>query len=704
MNTLSVLAKTRPALGKIVCEAVISWTPAALAGCSYNQIRNVEKTLRLIYFHILRHSAAGAYTQQIAEAIETQKARMEAAHIAYTQAKEAEAKRKRDHLADEIVAASAPKRQKLEDGAEPADPSLMAQAGQRDVSPQEAHQNAHAFLNQRVHSATAAVASFDVTSLPLHTVVDLVIANLQSITDETLERAVKRTRANLAGESLPEDQVQDEPRQARPDGTDAAGPSRQGINPLKMDVEEVELDNIPVLTAADGEAEEEGSIAPSKMLENFMLPSPEPIDGPQALELVKSAVGRMCKGAMQDFAVLNAEPFDPFDVSRPTAEPALWAALVVRLATRGFAASPLNGEVNQKLAKYASDIRKIAQSFVEEDPARRIGFANYWLLEEWNCDRQRKKDGQEELYESCLLILLEHFLKELDAKDRWLAAFVADLPALPLAAVERIESLCLNKATMPLGFAILRDIAISRPPSRQAVSESLLKMTKAKDGLLRRGAITTARAWVGVNSPLEAAVLGYARASLQCLVQGRKGEDDEELKKEPKEGVLENGAVEDGKGENGTVEDEEVEMEEGEEDAKDPATTWVPLDVLRYLELSFALCVKVPDLLDEIFAAYPQMSSDNRSSLEKHIAPLVSSMGPSNPKLQSLLRNFPAGADSLALSVFRVLSEKGRSPALVALVKGLVAERNVDPRFLVPIMPDLNKVSVDGRYKARMIH
>jgi symplekin len=67
-----------------------------------------------------------------------------------------------------------------------------------------------------------------------------------------------------------------------------------------------------------------------------------------------------------------------------------------------------------------------------------------------------------------------------------------------------------------------------------------------------------------------------------------------------------------------------------------------------------------------------------------------------------LLRTFPAGADGLALRTLQVLSEPKEpdgpkvkmSTVLIALVKSLVAGREkLDPRFMLPILPDLDKVN-----------
>jgi len=81
LNTLALLAKARPTLSPIVLEALTSWTPVALAGRPHHEIRNAEKTLRVLFFHFHpeRNSYAGAHAQQLVDAIARQRARMEVA-------------------------------------------------------------------------------------------------------------------------------------------------------------------------------------------------------------------------------------------------------------------------------------------------------------------------------------------------------------------------------------------------------------------------------------------------------------------------------------------------------------------------------------------------------------------------------------------------------------------------------------------------
>lgn len=81
------------------------------------------------------------------------------------------------------------------------------------------------------------------------------------------------------------------------------------------------------------------------------------------------------------------------------------------------------------------------------------------------------------------------------------------------------------------------------------------------------------------------------------------------------------------------------------------------------------------------------------------MTPLIRSLGPSHGKLLTVLRKFPIGADALALRTVQLLTESKdektkTSAPLVALVKSLVAERELSPRFMLPILPELDKAEV----------
>ena len=77
------------------------------------------------------------------------------------------------------------------------------------------------------------------------------------------------------------------------------------------------------------------------------------------------------------------------------------------------------------------------------------------------------------------------------------------------------------------------------------------------------------------------------------------------------------------------------------------------------------------------------------------ISPLVRALGSSHGRLLTLLRTFPRGAESLALRIIAIFTDNGRPSAqLVTLVKALVSERDLDARFLIPIIAEMDKVRV----------
>ena len=96
---------------------------------------------------------------------------------------------------------------------------------------------------------------------------------------------------------------------------------------------------------------------------------------------------------------------------------------------------------------------------------------------------------------------------------------------------------------------------------------------------------------------------------------------------------------------------------------------------------------------NSIFDAYSQMDVSVQEAIQELITPLIRSLGPNHGKLLALIRTLPAGSDSLALRILNIFSENSRPPpSLVALIKSLATERDLDPRFLIPIMAEMDKV------------
>lgn len=733
LNALSLLPKARPSLSKIVIEALVSWTPAALTSVPHTHLRNVEKTLRLVFWHFSRHGIAGPHEGQIHEALQAQKARMEAAARADWEKREEE-KNKRGGINSQFQNDS--KRPRI-------DASSVDQGGPSSSSPQLAGiAGAQAFCQAAADETRQnPLAAFDVTTLPLPLVIELILANLTALSDDNMLQAIERTRARLQGllSSRPQQTTatpapHDAYAQHQGSATPAGLPVKQEVsveadtqlsaehaaapdNPLKQDIEDEDLRKLEERQAVVGmsggiqEAEEDDTADALAGLENFELAAPEPFSQTEAKALIKESVARMCEQGGQAAAVIG-------ELGDAVPPQTLWATLVTRLASRGFdedEESEVNQDDVQPLAvngghkvgvgpqRQGDVIRQMMLDFLKVDFARLVPFAIQWLSEEWYCDQDRRRLGKRPLYSVWLPRVVSAVLPTIGEKDRTLFHLLSELPSLPSEVVDQVSSLCHNKSLMAVGFTSLREFAVSRPPVRERAVSMLLSLCRHADTALRQAAIKTVRGWVGSAGPFESIVLNSAHKSLKRLtVQGPTSDThgkSHSVAGETAAAAAVSAADESLNGPGNAAES----LEEGEETSKprrDPTEDWTfslqdEQQVLQFVELPFVLSVKVPEMLDSVFTAYPSMPALVQKSVQQHIAALVRSLGPSNPKLLNLLKTFPKGADTLALSVFNVMAEKGRTQALITTVKGLALERDdVDAHFLIPILPNLNKVEI----------
>jgi symplekin len=86
------------------------------------------------------------------------------------------------------------------------------------------------------------------------------------------------------------------------------------------------------------------------------------------------------------------------------------------------------------------------------------------------------------------------------------------------------------------------------------------------------------------------------------------------------------------------------------------------------------------------------METSVQEAIQQLITALIRSLGSSHGKLLTLMRTSP-GAESLSLRILTIFTENGRPSAqLVALVKAMMNERDLDARFLIPIIAEMDKV------------
>ncbi|TXT04952.1 hypothetical protein VHUM_04035 [Vanrija humicola] len=642
MNTFPQLVKTRPALAPLIVSSVASWTPAAMeeARRPPMQVHAVEKTLRSVMGHIAKYQPLVGFSAQLHEALGKQKHRMELAWQADAEARRARRAR---------IASGAHKHALEPEAESSAGPSKRARL---EVMPGTGDGRGAVLV--------------DVSKLPLAPVLDAVMAGLGAVTDEFLNRAFENARQAIINEDpeavtvLSHSLFKEGELKAEED---------EVINPLDVDLEEDD-DFVPDL---EPEVEENVTIA------DFRLPPPEPLPEDEKNGIVDIAVKRIWDSGSE---LAHLADLKVSDGPRSAVQPKeMWMLLLARLSSRG-----------------REDKRQLIGEFVAKDFGVRSKFATVWLNEEWLAKRR----GDSNQYDAGLMAILTAYIPTLEAKDLSLTQFLLGLPELPPAAIDALEPLCEDHDRMIVGYRSLRELAEARPPLRDRTSATLLQLCTHTDPKIRITAITTVRRWVP-NTAMSERVVAYALGVLRRLTEYK----EEEVKVEE---VKEEGAGEGGESK------EDVKMLEAApappaeaagdqptgEDGDQPAiqskflTTVTKENISQYVELAFALARREQGILDDIFQLYPKLPSTIQDIVEEKLTPLIRSLGPT-PKLLDILRNFPEGADKLALRVVTTLSAEGSGPLLVNVIRTLMSERELDARFIIPVIGELDKGEIESQ-------
>ncbi|KAG9093472.1 hypothetical protein FS749_014324, partial [Ceratobasidium sp. UAMH 11750] len=427
INTLATLFKQRPTLANLVIQAVLTWTPGAMSSQSPMSIRSVEKSIKILLHHIYRSPQGAPYTRQIADAIQAQTARMEQAAQ--------EARRKRTLEAE---AAESVKRTKLETPVAPTPPGVSVD----------------------VPTPAPAFANFDFSTLPLPLVVDILIANLQALSDERLATAISGRRAYLSRsaaatptpqqpattDALPlvaptppapkpspaqlESQTQPEPEPAI---------KEEPLDPLKMDIDdddlEYEPDKLNVKAAADQEDEQIETVPLDPG--TFALPPPKDLSDVARNGLVRSSVTRIWDtGEGQPQGEVGRARRKGGEMGLPPEE--MWMLVVVRMMSRGAGGQGGEGEgedrgraLVQQGAFREDAMRQMLLEYTLDDFSARVRLAIVWMNEEWYNDRIQAKANPnwERKYDLWLVRLAVALKARIEAKDKTFARFLMELPS-----------------------------------------------------------------------------------------------------------------------------------------------------------------------------------------------------------------------------------------------------------------------------------
>ncbi|KAG1760128.1 Symplekin tight junction protein C terminal-domain-containing protein [Suillus occidentalis] len=657
LHSWSNLVKQRPALVQLVVSSLSSWTPAALSGLPASSVKSVEKAVRILLIHISRGPHGSSFGAQINEALSLQATRMERASAEEKARKAA-------------VAASASEATKKRPSSTPAEHPSEAKRMKVDI-------------DIAGNASAAFLASFDFTTLPISLITDLIVANLQAFTEPALIELVQTYRQSRG--LAPEPPVSGTPQPAHPtpEATPTPGPSvepavkDEPVDPLQMDIDEEEMeyepDRLNMKLSGDVTITEE-EIIPADLPEALTLNlvdstliGPNELTDVERNALMRGSVGRIWDGA-EELKVDSVVP-SQWPGSSPTD---MWMLLIVRMVTRVAhldgdqpPASEDEGDAEAKVDFYSrqDNLRQTLCDYVMADfPSRYVLDLrpNYdlWLnqvVSTYQTVLEGKPEGKP------------------DFKDKAFARFLLDLPSVPPDVLGLLRDLSVDPDKMHVGFTSLREFVLERPSLRAEALQVLLELTTHPDPVTRRAAINTVRRWVPGIEPMDSMIRDFA---LQILRRLQKRPPKEEAPKV----IDEQGDASDENMEDGQLPSEDLlQTPYLSEEIELPAQK---AHVLQHVELLFALSVKIPEFLDEIFTAYGQMELTVQEAIQDLITALIKSLGSSNGKLLTLMRTCPPGSESLALR------------QLVALVKGLISDRDLDARFLIPIIAEMDKPDI----------
>ncbi|KAH6579310.1 hypothetical protein BASA61_010335 [Batrachochytrium salamandrivorans] len=420
----------------------------------------------------------------------------------------------------------------------------------------------------------------------------------------------------------------------------------------------------------------------------------------------------------------------PKDKSNIIAARLGWMVIAIRVATR----SSSNADV----------LRQRLLDFVLADFGKRVNFAILWLHEEQllsesqNChwystwfgnilaglaaDRGLCEDGDTDMPSAPMLAdaptddnqpTSVHAV--LDPRDRAYVRLLIEAPDFNSTAMDNIVACCESKIHLHLGVSALRDLIVFRPAVRDQCLDLLLKYCISSDKLLRSTAITTTRRLFENHTPLSLAISTFAVKQLTLL----------ETATEFSQALTP--AVESGDG--GALSlhnqpDDRVDSHQSSDlgvadvlnDARDTKSStpiasldaeetcqsvvendsWTPDDVVRHLELYLSLCCFQDTLLDEICSMYHKFPLNVHAVVMQQLTGLLRALAVHPNKLLSLISTFPDGAESVALKAIEVLLNTEHAVATVKQAVSTYLERQLDVRFLIIIMPYLDRARILG--------
>ncbi|KAI8055522.1 Symplekin tight junction protein C terminal-domain-containing protein [Syncephalis plumigaleata] len=336
----------------------------------------------------------------------------------------------------------------------------------------------------------------------------------------------------------------------------------------------------------------------------------------------------------------------------------VWMQILVRLAARSL------HEPNHYRERLWSFIR---QNFEEQQE-----LCISWLYEAWHqCSKDDYTSYAEQLFE----LARDYFVNQDQSS---LGGFVQSFPYVPDSLLERLNELLDMETSRLMGIDALSILAVQRPPVREHAFNLLLARCIDQDADTRSATIKKVVTLVPQVTLLDTMAHQFAREHLDSIVHP----ETIQVKEEESMHV----------DEESQHKTEDVEMANA---SVNPSTSTLELGVVQSIALYFAMCAEEHSLLAGLFDVYIQCAASVQRIIRQQLYPLIKSIGMHSEYLLQLLQDFPKGGETLALRILIILTDKvAPSPRLVQTVKKVYKERELDARFLIPIVSGLDKMEI----------
>ncbi|KAJ3335418.1 hypothetical protein HDU93_005529 [Gonapodya sp. JEL0774] len=299
-----------------------------------------------------------------------------------------------------------------------------------------------------------------------------------------------------------------------------------------------------------------------------------------------------------------------------------------------------------------------------------------------------------------LMIRLPTIIPTAD-QAKFLTKFLVDAPEVDKKALDILQKFVEEtrvgfggKATgkvnaSAVGVAVvvsaMRDLVVLRPAVREWCIEGLLEFCSSPESATRKSAIIAIRRWYPENAFVSPIAEKFALEQLESVATLSTTEHTDTMETDGSEVKKENA---DGSSAGVTRDDEGMRI-----------------DILRRVELAFALSSRRHELLRNIFALFCRIISVYQRIILTEIEPLIRSVGMGSTVLLDLIKTPPKGAEKLVVKVVEVLVDRNAKPSkeLVDAVRSSRTDDDLSPQLLLPIIAYLPKVDV-FRYLPKIVN